>query len=89
MTNSYQYKRLNKDDAVLLLIDHQVGFISLVRDYTKQSWWSTSLKTVLFSYLFEAMGSSPKGLAISFPSEQEIVIKNINHNHANLNKNCK
>ena len=28
------YKRLNKDDAVVLLIDHQSGLISLVQDFT-------------------------------------------------------
>lgn len=28
------YKRLNKDDAVLLLIDHQSGLISLVQDFS-------------------------------------------------------
>ncbi|HHP7230342.1 MAG TPA: isochorismate family cysteine hydrolase YcaC [Xenococcaceae cyanobacterium] len=33
MTASYQYKRLSKDDAVVLLIDHQAGLISLVQDY--------------------------------------------------------
>ncbi|MFZ6873526.1 isochorismate family cysteine hydrolase YcaC [Undibacterium sp. Di27W] len=26
------YKRLNKDDAILLLVDHQTGLLSLVRD---------------------------------------------------------
>lgn len=31
---SFTYKRLNKDDAVLLLVDHQAGLLSLVRDYT-------------------------------------------------------
>ncbi|MCU1715762.1 isochorismate family cysteine hydrolase YcaC [Pseudomonas sp. 5P_3.1_Bac2] len=30
---SFTYKRLNKDDAVLLLVDHQAGLLSLVRDY--------------------------------------------------------
>ncbi len=34
MTTPYQYKRLSKDDAVVLLIDHQAGLISLVQDYT-------------------------------------------------------
>lgn len=34
MTSTYQYKRLNKDDAVVLLIDHQAGLISLVQDYS-------------------------------------------------------
>lgn len=34
MTTSYQYKRLNKDDALVLLIDHQASLISLVQDYS-------------------------------------------------------
>lgn len=33
MTTPYQYNRLNKDDAAVLMVDHQAGFISLVRDY--------------------------------------------------------
>jgi nicotinamidase-related amidase len=28
------YKKLNKDDAILLLVDHQSGLISLVQDFT-------------------------------------------------------
>ena len=28
------YKRLNKDDAVVLLVDHQTGLISLVQDFS-------------------------------------------------------
>ncbi len=34
MTTTYQYKRLDKNDAVVLLIDHQAGLISLVQDYS-------------------------------------------------------
>ncbi|MBE9166501.1 hydrolase [Pleurocapsales cyanobacterium LEGE 06147] len=34
MATPYQYKRLSKDDAVVLLIDHQAGLISLVQDYS-------------------------------------------------------
>ncbi|MGL5944202.1 MAG: isochorismate family cysteine hydrolase YcaC [Waterburya sp.] len=34
MATPYQYKRLDKDDAVVLLIDHQSGLISLVQDYS-------------------------------------------------------
>ncbi|MGH8718776.1 MAG: isochorismate family cysteine hydrolase YcaC [Burkholderiales bacterium] len=30
---AYQYKRLSKDDAACLLVDHQAGLISLVQDY--------------------------------------------------------
>jgi len=33
MTAPYQYNRLNKDDAAVLMVDHQAGLISLVQDY--------------------------------------------------------
>ena len=33
MSNGKPYRRLNKDDAVCLLVDHQSGLISLVQDY--------------------------------------------------------
>ncbi|MEG6992497.1 hydrolase, partial [Pseudomonas aeruginosa] len=29
---SFQYKRLDKNDAAVLLVDHQTGLLSLVRD---------------------------------------------------------
>lgn len=32
------YKKLNKDDAVLLLVDHQSGLISPVRDFTSDDF---------------------------------------------------
>src|SRR5690349_15814077 len=31
---SKPYKKLSKDDAVLLLVDHQAGLISLVQDFS-------------------------------------------------------
>ncbi len=31
-SNAYQYKRLNKDEALVLFVDHQAGILSLVRD---------------------------------------------------------
>ncbi len=31
---NYQYRKLNKDDAALLLVDHQTGLISLVQDFS-------------------------------------------------------
>ena len=34
MGNGYKYRRLNKDDAAVLLVDHQSGLISLVQDYS-------------------------------------------------------
>ncbi|MGH7887791.1 MAG: isochorismate family cysteine hydrolase YcaC [Candidatus Binatia bacterium] len=34
MSNSFKYTRLSKEDAVLLLVDHQAGLISLVQDFS-------------------------------------------------------
>jgi nicotinamidase-related amidase len=34
MSNAPRYNRLNKDDAVVLLVDHQTGLISLVQDFS-------------------------------------------------------
>ena len=33
MTNPFEYHRLSKDDAAVLLVDHQAGLVSLVQDY--------------------------------------------------------
>lgn len=34
MNKKFKYNRLSKDDAVLLLVDHQAGLISLVQDFS-------------------------------------------------------
>ena len=34
MANGFKYQRLAKDDAVVLMVDHQAGLISLVQDYS-------------------------------------------------------
>ena len=34
MNTTYQYRRLSKDNAAILLVDHQSGLISLVQDYS-------------------------------------------------------
>lgn len=34
MNSTYKYRRLSKDDAVVLLVDHQSGLISLVQDFS-------------------------------------------------------
>jgi len=34
METSYKYRRLSKDDAACLLVDHQAGLISLVQDFS-------------------------------------------------------
>jgi nicotinamidase-related amidase len=33
-SNGFKYNRLSRDDAVVLLIDHPAGLISLVQDYS-------------------------------------------------------
>ena len=34
MNKTFKYNKLSKDDAVLLLVDHQAGLISLVQDFS-------------------------------------------------------
>ena len=34
MANGFTYRRLDKDNAVVLMVDHQAGLISLVQDYS-------------------------------------------------------
>lgn len=34
MPSRYEYRRVSKDDAVVLLVDHQSGLISLVQDFS-------------------------------------------------------
>src|SRR5580765_1553870 len=34
MADSFTYRRMDKNDAVVLLVDHQSGLISLVQDYS-------------------------------------------------------
>ncbi|SHE92906.1 Nicotinamidase-related amidase [Modicisalibacter ilicicola DSM 19980] len=35
---SYTYNRLDKDDVVLLMVDHQAGLLSLVRDFSQDEF---------------------------------------------------
>lgn len=32
--NGYKYRRLSKDDAAVLFVDHQCGLLTLVQDFT-------------------------------------------------------
>ncbi len=34
MNSGFKYNRIQKDDAVVLLIDHQSGLISMVQDFS-------------------------------------------------------
>ena len=38
MSNEFKYKRINKDDAAVLLVDHQTGLISLVGDFSQDEF---------------------------------------------------
>ena len=39
------YNRLNKDDAVVLLVDHQTGLISLVQDFSPNEFKNNVLRS--------------------------------------------
>ena len=38
MSENFTYRRLRKDDAALLLVDHQAGLISLVQDFSPNAF---------------------------------------------------
>jgi len=45
MNSSFQYRRLDKNDAALLLVDHQTGLISLVQDFMPSEFKNSVLAT--------------------------------------------
>lgn len=45
MNSSFQYRRLDKDNAALLLVDHQTGLISLVQDFMPSEFKNSVLAT--------------------------------------------
>jgi nicotinamidase-related amidase len=47
------YKKLNKDDAVVLLVDHQAGLLSLVRDIDPDKFRNNVLATADLAKYFE------------------------------------
>ena len=52
MTNA-THNRLNKDDAVVLLVDHQTGLISLVQDFTPNEFKNNVLALADVAKFFE------------------------------------
>lgn len=50
---SYSYTRLNKDDVALLLVDHQSGLLSLVRDYQPDEFKNNVLALANVAKFFE------------------------------------
>ncbi|KPB35128.1 Isochorismatase family protein [Pseudomonas savastanoi pv. phaseolicola] len=47
------YSRLNKDDAIVLLIDHQTGLISLVQDFSPNEFKNNVLALADLARFFE------------------------------------
>jgi len=53
MTNDFTYKRISKDDAVVLLVDHQAGLISLVQDHSPSEFKNNVLALGAVARFFE------------------------------------
>ena len=46
MSSNYQYRRLDKNDAAVLLVDHQSGLINLVADFSQDEFKNNVLALV-------------------------------------------
>ncbi|WP_038051122.1 isochorismate family cysteine hydrolase YcaC [Thioalkalivibrio sp. ALJ1] len=64
MNHDYTYRRLDKDDAALLLVDHQSGLISLVQDFEPSEFKNNVLATAACGRYF----GLPTILTTSFES---------------------
>ena len=53
MTDTYAYKPLDKEDAALLLVDHQSGLISLVQDFSPGEFRNNVLALAATGAYFE------------------------------------
>jgi len=53
MNAAYAYRRLSKDDAAVLLVDHQAGLSSLVQDYTPGEFKSNVLALAAVAKFFQ------------------------------------
>jgi nicotinamidase-related amidase len=61
---SFKYRRLNKEDAAVLLVDHQSGLISLVQDFTPDEFKNNVLALADLAAYFKL----PTILTTSFES---------------------
>jgi nicotinamidase-related amidase len=62
MNGASRYTRLSKDDAAVLLVDHQVGLISMVQNCSTGKFKNNVLALVAIAKFFEL----PTILATSF-----------------------
>lgn len=53
MESSFKYNSLNKDDAAMLLVDHQTGLISLVQDFSPNDFKNNVLATAACAKYFK------------------------------------
>jgi len=53
MTTGFQYERISKDDAAVLLVDHQAGLISLVQDHSPGEFKNNVLALGAVAKFFE------------------------------------
>lgn len=53
MNKTFKYNRLSKDDAVLLLVDHQAGLISLVQDFSPNEFKNNVLAITVCGKYFK------------------------------------
>jgi len=53
MEKSFQYNRIDKENAVLLLVDHQTGLISLVQDFEPNEFKNNVLATAACGKYFD------------------------------------
>ena len=52
-TPPYKFERLDKDKAILLIVDHQLGLLQLVRDYTTAEFRNNVLAHAELGKLFD------------------------------------
>ena len=62
MADSYKYDRLSKDQAAVLLVDHQAGLVSLVQDYPPNEFKNNVLALADIAKFFDL----PTVLSTSF-----------------------
>ena len=53
MAEGFKYKRLDKNDAAVLLVDHQAGLISLVQDYSPNEFKNDVLALAAVAKFFK------------------------------------
>jgi len=69
--SSFQYNRLDKDDAAVLLVDHQTGLLSLVRDFDPDKFKNNVLALADLANV-DVRGYG--GLTVDFAKEHDLKV---------------